>query len=116
MNAPDMLHVKLPTVFKRCSACDAPHSRKGQRHCKACHAAYMREWRKTRPPTEEELFKRRARALSRGRVRIGKMERKPCRKCGAEKAEIHHPDYSRPLHIEWLCRPCHLEHHREAAP
>jgi hypothetical protein len=23
----------------------------------------------------------------------------------------HHPDYSLPLHIEWLCTPCHSAVH-----
>ena len=33
---------------------------------------------------------------------------KPCIHCG-KKAEAHHPDYSKPLDVVWLC----FEHHRE---
>lgn len=41
----------------------------------------------------------------------GFMVRQPCERCSAEPAEAHHPDYSRPLAVTWLCRPCHLAEH-----
>lgn len=35
-----------------------------------------------------------------------------CRDCGCEgELERHHPDYDRPLDIEWLCHPCHSRRH-----
>jgi len=37
-----------------------------------------------------------------------------CSKCGdATKVEGHHPDYSKPLMVEWLCRKCHAFVHRK---
>jgi hypothetical protein len=40
----------------------------------------------------------------------GKLKRQPCEVCGATGGvERHHPDYSKPLAVEWLCP----EHHRE---
>lgn len=31
-----------------------------------------------------------------------------CQLCGSSDPEAHHPDYSRPLDVLWLCRMCHL--------
>ena len=43
-------------------------------------------------------------------VRAGKLARVTvCEGCGRIPARIekHHPDYSQPLLIMWLCKPCH---------
>lgn len=42
-------------------------------------------------------------------IRSGRMERQPCWVCG-ERAEAHHPDYSQPLDVVWLCP----RHHKQA--
>lgn len=42
-------------------------------------------------------------------LRIGALKQHPCWVCG-EKAQAHHPDYSRPLDVVWLC----VLHHRQA--
>jgi hypothetical protein len=47
----------------------------------------------------------------RSAIRRGLIERKPCEVCGAEPADAHHDDYSRPLAIRWLCRLHHRELH-----
>ena len=57
----------------------------------------------------------RARKVARSRARHalvrGEIHRAPCR-CGNPDAEMHHPDYSKPLEVVWLCKGCHrLEHH-----
>lgn len=44
-------------------------------------------------------------------VRDGKLSKKPCQACGAEKVVAHHEDYSRPLDVIWLCSQCHANHH-----
>lgn len=37
-----------------------------------------------------------------------------CRMCGStEKIEAHHPNYSKPLFVLWLCEKCHKLVHRE---
>lgn len=43
-------------------------------------------------------------------LRSGKLERLPCWICGA-KAEAHHPDYSAPLDVVWLCPLHHKQTH-----
>ena len=43
-------------------------------------------------------------------LRDGKMSRQPCWVCGL-KAHAHHPDYSRPLDVVWLCAPHHRQTH-----
>jgi rubrerythrin len=62
--------------------------------------------------------KRRAAAVAlNNAVRDGRVQKLPCEICGAA-AEGHHPDYSRPLMVVWLCPSHHLEAHavlKEAA-
>ena len=42
-------------------------------------------------------------------VKFGKIQRpKICPDCLQErKITAHHPDYSKPLDVEWKCYPCH---------
>lgn len=60
-------------------------------------------------------LKRRAHDAVREAKRNGSLVRQPCEKCGSEKADAHHDDYSQPLSVRWLCRTHHLEAHRAAA-
>lgn len=41
-------------------------------------------------------------------IRKGLLRRMPCQICG-DVSEAHHPDYSKPLEVVWLCK----KHHRE---
>jgi hypothetical protein len=42
----------------------------------------------------------------------GVVRPKVCERCGtACKPHGHHPDYSKPLEVIWLCYPCHLAEH-----
>ena len=43
-------------------------------------------------------------------IRDGLIHRSPCWVCGG-KAQAHHPDYSRPLDVVWLCPPHHKAAH-----
>lgn len=46
-------------------------------------------------------------------VRSGKIKRGPCSVCGAHKIEGHHPDYTKPLEVIWLCDYHHKEEHKK---
>ena len=43
-------------------------------------------------------------------IKCGILTPSPC-KCGNPDTEAHHPDYSKPLEVEWVCRPCHQKIH-----
>ena len=60
-----------------------------------------------------ERLKLRARAQARAAKRSGLLAPEPCRDCGNSKAEMHHPNYYRPLDVVWLCVVCHKAVHRE---
>ena len=49
-------------------------------------------------------------AVSNG-LKRGKLQKIPCFYCGSTEVEAHHPDYSRPLDVVWLCAPHHKEIH-----
>ncbi|MPZ36649.1 MAG: hypothetical protein GEU95_01075 [Rhizobiales bacterium] len=97
----------------RC-ACGAQRQ-PGRHECKACHAKYVREWRKTHKMSEAARARDAARSYANVYKQRGLIAPQPCTRCGAPGTEMHHADYSRPLDVEWLCRPCHVaEHHPEA--
>jgi len=52
-----------------------------------------------------------ARSSARHALLRGEIQPSACR-CGNPNAQMHHPDYSKPLEVVWLCTGCHrLEHH-----
>lgn len=53
--------------------------------------------------------RRKAAVMVGNAVRSGALVPQPCFICG-DKAQAHHPDYSRPLDVVWLC----ISHHRQA--
>lgn len=48
-------------------------------------------------------------------VRSGRLHRPvDCSRCGdipRRPVHGHHPDYSKPLQVEWLCQRCHADEH-----
>jgi uncharacterized OB-fold protein len=67
------------------------------------HRATVQEYRDRNPD------KIKAQSSIANAVRDGKILRKPCEKCGNPVSQAHHPDYSKPLEVVWLC----VKHHRE---
>ena len=140
-------------AVKRCTKCGhlkpltAFSPAKGYRggrdaQCRACRAAYMREWRRRNLEharakarlqnrkrrdyftayyrTPGYRFKHAVRNVSYWAVEAGLLPRKDrCEHCGAggkgARLHRHHPDYSDPLRIVWLCTQCHGEVHRKTA-
>lgn len=87
------------------------------------HTAHNKEWRKNNRSkinayiskyrqNELEKFKNRARAKIEYRIKTGKLVRQNCSVTGCTViGQAHHPDYSKPLEIVWLCRKHHTELH-----
>ena len=94
----------------RCKA--APIGSASAKLCAPCHAAAMREWRRTHPLTEAQRIKDRARSYLAVYIRRGKVKRQPCERCGATPAYGHHDDYAKPLDVRWLCKAHHRIEHR----
>jgi hypothetical protein len=62
-----------------------------------------------------ERFPERIRARRKAAYAIhrGKLLRGPCEMCGKPDAHAHHDDYTKPLEVRWLCKPCHNKYHAE---
>ena len=86
----------------------------GFRNCRSCRNEYARQKRKGKPVPESQKLKDRARSYASVYFRRGKLAAEPC-KCGSYDVEKHHPDYSKPLEVIWLCRPCHLALHKASS-
>lgn len=69
-------------------------------------SAKNRDWNARNPE------KRRAHKAVEYAVKTGRLIRRGCEVCGAERAQAHHENYARPLEISWLCQQHHKEHHR----
>ena len=52
-----------------------------------------------------------ARQVTNRAIASGKLKRLACEQCGEIKTDAHHPDYSKPLKVVWLCRVCHRLKH-----
>lgn len=60
---------------------------------------------------EKNIEKRRAENILWNGIRRGKIIKKPCEICQNPKSHAHHPDYSKPLKVLWLCALHHKEIH-----
>ncbi len=72
------------------------------------HRAALRK-RVTEKWRAEHPVEARAQDAANNAVREGKLIKPAlCEGCGLPKRiEKHHPDYTRPLLVVWLCKPCH---------
>lgn len=65
------------------------------------------------PLSPERAFKQNARKKLARALKSGKVKKLPCRDCNELNVEAHHPDYSKPMEVIWLCKKHHGEIHRE---
>ncbi len=91
---------------------------------RAYQLAQMKAWAKANPEKAVEAKKqwesrnpekRQCHSILNNAIRDG-VVLKPtaCSSCGITGVKIHghHPDYSQPLAVIWLCAPCHSRQHR----
>jgi len=70
-----------------------------------------RKYRAAHPVEPEHRQKGNCRSYAHVYRNRGKIKKQPCIFCGSNKSQMHHPDYSRPLLVIWMCDPCHTELH-----
>jgi hypothetical protein len=103
---------------KVCRACartlplDSFYKNKGglagrQSKCKPCFVVEMRA-------APGYRHRHSARNAVRNAIKAGSLTRSPtCETCGQTAyTHGHHDDYSKPLDVRWLCKPCHEDQHR----
>ena len=103
---------------KECTRSDARANRSAK-------IDYYREYDRKRGSrmTKEDRIMQRARHPEwvkahrsvRNALRNGTLNKKPCEVCGASFVHAHHPDYSKPLEIIWLCPLHHRQVHSQIA-
>lgn len=126
----------MDRVCKGCGAAGFEHYPTIKTWCKSCWRAHVKTHRASKPghyraydktrnvlPHRKKMkaafqvgYRRqfpdrtKARAMVNRAVRKGQMVSLPCLICG-DKAEAHHPDYTMPLDVVWLCSPHHKQAH-----
>jgi len=89
------------------------YRRKNREKMRIYNRIYNREWRKENGYHSEIKWKRnnpekvKAEAKLHRAVKRGVIKRQPCYVCGSENSMAHHPDYSKPLSVKWVCAICH---------
>ena len=123
-----MFNIAASIAEKRCTLCKRilPTARFGLRskthplprgRCRDCERVLHRALYNIRSKhagrnRKASPEKRKARGLLQSAVRRGKIKRMPCEKCGKQKTDAHHEDYSKPYEVQWLCRKHHMGRHR----
>jgi hypothetical protein len=94
-------------IASRCKLCSAKRDNKGRyQKRKEYFLEYQKNYRLKYP---EKIL---ARLLLKQAVDDGKIEKKNCQECGSDKTRGHHPDYSKPLEVIWLCQKHHQRLHQ----
>jgi hypothetical protein len=85
------------------------HKKKWRRKNREKTKEYQKKWRrKNREKVNAES--KALRAIREGRL----IKPEKCENCGTiTKLEAHHPDYSQPLKVQFLCINCHKAEHKK---
>jgi hypothetical protein len=98
------------------------HSRKWRENNREAHGVMNRKWNSEHPDQRKASsarFKKshpqrnRAHSMLSWAVKNGKIQKQPCRDCGAVTVDGHHDDYSKPLDVIWLCKLHHQALHNQ---
>ncbi|KKM05639.1 hypothetical protein LCGC14_1752080 [marine sediment metagenome] len=93
-----------------------------QYYCKECNQTYFQTEAGKKAHSRSDTKRRKkfpekakAHHTVNDAIRGGYLQRpKICESCGRfADIEGHHPDYSKPLEVDWLCRPCHVKEHAD---
>lgn len=104
---------------------EPPRYKRSDYRCNPCHRAYCapkkyksgkphKGWWREYYKRPEIVPKRFARQEVLKALQRGDLVRKPCQECGERPTDAHHPDYSKPLVVDWLCKPHHRQLHLQA--
>ena len=95
-------------ITTRCKNCDGERARNRERYNKrrGYFMGYQKKYTESYPEKVE------ARIAARKAVKSGFIKIEPCTACGSLKVEGHHPDYSKPLEVMWLCSKHHQRLHQ----
>jgi hypothetical protein len=75
----------------------------------------MRRHRATHPLSADQKLKDNCRSYAQVYLKRGKIQRLPCVTCASSTSQMHHEDYTKPLAIVWMCRPCWGNVRKESA-
>lgn len=104
-----MNHPRPSRIFHLCQCGniveDVPHLRHKNK-CRECYQKEMNEYN----GNPENFEKIAARQKFSQLIISGKIAREPCQVCG-KPAQPHHPDYSKPFQVAWLCASHHGKVH-----
>lgn len=127
----------MTTTEKTCNCCDKTMSvSEFYRHptssdgfhpkCKSCCKAYTTKRRRETGYASQRKYEKSEKGIAARfahdkprmtlnyALRTGRINKLPCFICGCEKTEAHHPDYSSPLDVVWLCPAHHKQTHAMA--
>jgi hypothetical protein len=127
LNKPHKLSLRDKPKCKRCYLRVVTSMEEHQLTCSARDIGRFSKWAKANPE-KWAAYQRKNRARNRVNYKVNKKLQaavsssritKPsnCQKCGIEvtdkrRLQGHHPDYSKPLEVIWVCDSCHKDIHR----